>query len=33
VTFEVFGEARTYTVQDVQRPAPGTVLLVLGDRS
>lgn len=33
VSFEVFGEQHTYTVQDVRRPASGTVLLLLGDRS
>lgn len=32
VSFEVRDEARSYRVTDVRRPAPGSVLLILGER-
>lgn len=32
VSFAVRGEARTYRVADVRRPAPGSVVLILGER-
>lgn len=33
VSFSVRDETRTYRIADVRTPAPGSVLLVLGDRT